>query len=179
MFANVFSELPPVEEIQQLLKMTKGPGEFQNEVRRLLGLGIRAEKKHGKAEMGRRIAKATGADLVSVYRWPRGTPPTRTWLKLTGQLAPHLLPSSSRGEIAKTPSSSRNEGQILDDAMILKKIVSQIAALADREKFGPIRAISTLLDAHVEWRGDVDWDLLKKFGIEEMVKLKSRERTKR
>lgn len=109
MLDSSLHKLPSVEEIQRLLKATKGPRDFSFSVRDLLEEGIRLNAKHGKAEVGRRIAEAIGADIVSVYRWARGVPPTRTWMKVTGHLAsdvpaPPLLPSSRQRE--DTPIAS-------------------------------------------------------------------------
>lgn len=101
-------------------------------------------------------------------------------MKVTGHVAsdvpaPPLLPLSRQSDGTSTPGPSQGGGESPDDEMVLKKIASQIALLADLEKYGPLHAISTLLDGHVAWRGDVDWELLRKFGIEAMVKRKARE----
>lgn len=86
------------------------------------------------------------------------------------QTAPPLLPSSQQSEGTAIPGSNEAGGENPDKDMLVKKIASQIAILADIEDVDDMRALSKMLDGLVPWDGDVDWDVMRKFGIEEVIR---------
>lgn len=76
----------------------------------------------------------------------------------------------SRAKARRYRAQMKLGGENPDKDMLVKKIASQIAILADIEDVDDMRALSKMLDGLVPWDGDVDWDVMRKFGIEEVIR---------